>query len=360
MGFIDPSARAIVADKIEDARSTILEQYRSRLRGIGSSIAGDERSLAQAVAQGGHVLDDVVSSVRTGEVRISEASVGLALRIGGARAESSIHPIESLRASSELFEVILAAAERAAVDQPAGPQGVADGVRALHHSIMTRIRWASGAYVSFLLEQLHEAQRVERRRMARELHDRVGSPASVVSRNLELSEAYVATDPPRSREKAMIAYQASVHTLEEIRQVATDLRLETEVDNLEKALRVFIDAMDPRDVVVGLTVSGDEGWMPGAVLDEVFAVVREALRNALVHAAPSTIVAQIDIAPHEIRAQVTDDGTGFDPDSPQGDGEGIASMRERVQMIGGRLFVSSRPGAGARVEVLVPLPGTAR
>jgi signal transduction histidine kinase len=68
----------------------------------------------------------------------------------------------------------------------------------------------------------------------------------------------------------------------------------------------------------------------------------------------------VALAPHELRAWVEDDGRGFlaapAPD-PVSTGTGLASMRERAVLMGGRLTVTSVPGQGTRVELLVPLPG---
>ncbi|MDI6099268.1 histidine kinase [Actinoplanes sp. NEAU-A12] len=306
----------------------------------------------------GQVVDDVIASVRAGEVRLNKTAAKLADQIGGSRARSRVHPIESLRASSVLFDIVLdTLADDAGID---GHRTVMVATRSLHSSIMRRIQWAAGSYVSFLLEQVHEAQLEERRRLARDLHDRVGSPASVVSRNLELAQAYQAGDPMRSQAKVAAAYEASVQTLQEIRDVAADMRLEDEITNLEKSLRVFLEQMADSDVVVHLTVSGGEDWVPANVLDEVFSVVREALRNAFEHAAPTTVVSEIDIAPHEIRARISDDGRGFDTGDGRKPREGLSSMRERAGLLGGWLSVSSVPGEGTHVEVMVSLQRTLR
>jgi signal transduction histidine kinase len=109
-----------------------------------------------------------------------------------------------------------------------------------------------------------------------------------------------------------------------------------------------------------LRVSGDETWAPSAVTEEAFLIIREAVRNALRHGAPAMVLIGVAFAPHELHAWVEDDGRGFAFDDMVDDasaGAGLASMRERADLIGGRLTIASAPGRGARVELLVPLPG---
>jgi signal transduction histidine kinase len=352
-----PDARAEAATLFEARRSDIITRYRSRLHEMGSTLAADDAYLAQACAQADQVITDVAASVGSGEARLSDVGMELVWQIGTTRASTHVHPAESLQAASELFDLVVDALTGVGDAAGAGPEIMATGVRAAHRSIMTRIRWASGAYVSQLLERVHEALLGERRRISRELHDRVGGRASIVLRNLELAHAYLDRDPSRARLQLDLARDGAVQTIEAIRQVATELRLEAEVDNLEKALRAFIDAMADAGTTVRLTISGDEGWVPAVTLDEVYQVVREALRNSLSHAAASTIRTSIDIAPHEIRVAVNDDGVGFDVRSPGRTGEGITSMRDRVEVLGGRLSLVSAPGAGTRVDVMIPLRG---
>lgn len=346
-----------IADALESRRDSVLATYRSRLGTVGNALALDGGWLGQAVAQASQIIDDVAESLRSGRVQVDERSIDLAWEIGAARAQTRVPPADSLRAAMELFELVLEAVLESAVGWPEATAAVLTATRTLQRSIMTRIRWASEAYVSFLLDQVHQVQLAERRRIARELHDRVGGSASVVVRNLELTTAYADTSPMRARTKLGVAHRASVQTLDAIRGVATDLRLESKVDNLERALRAFLDAMAVGDMTVDVTVSGDEAWVPAAALDEVFLVIREAMRNAFDHAAAGTVLSHVDIAPHEIRAWVTDDGVGFDPGESvtSGRGSGLASMRERVELLGGKLSLSSVPGRGTRVEALIPL-----
>jgi len=209
----------------------------------------------------------------------------------------------------------------------------------------------------------------ERHRIARELHDRVGNGLSVAHRQLELlrDDGDKARVPAATR--AERAHRAVVESMEGLRAVIRDLRREVPFDNspasLEEALVDYLDTARAVDVTPRLRMTGDETLVPPVTREESFLIVREAIRNALDHGAPRAVLISVDIAPHELRAVVEDTGRGFDRATapPAGTmssyGGGLSSMRERAALLGGSASVSSRPGHGTRVELVVPLPGRA-
>jgi len=86
-------------------------------------------------------------------------------------------------------------------------------------------------------------------------------------------------------------------------------------------------------------------------------VLREAARNALSHANPSTVSIELRMNQGALWCCVRDDGDGFDPNQPASGrvGIGLVSMRERVALLGGSLELLSKPQRGTSVEVSVPL-----
>jgi signal transduction histidine kinase len=214
-------------------------------------------------------------------------------------------------------------------------------------------------YTSYLLNQIHEANIDERRRVARELHDRLGEGLSVALRQLDLYEIATQRSPEELAPQTMLAREALVESMRRLRAVTSDLRQER-VTGLEKALAQYLDSV-AAEAQVTLLVSGDESWASYAVLDEVFLILREGARNALEHGAPMQVLIAVNVTPHELTARVQDDGRGFvtpEPDVAAKAGTaGLASMRERAALMGGRLTVTSAPGHGTCVELYVPLMG---
>ena len=181
---------------------------------------------------------------------------------------------------------------------------------------------------------------------------------SAALRQLELHEITREKDRLTARPRVETAKEALTEAMRRLRVVTSDLRQES-VRNLEKALVQFIDSV-AADADVRLRVSGDETWAPPAVIDETYLIVQEAIRNALSHASPRMVLIGVALAPYGLQAWVDDDGCGFGPANgadPASAGTGLVSMRERADLIGGRLTIASVPGQGTHVELVVPLPG---
>lgn len=202
--------------------------------------------------------------------------------------------------------------------------------------------------------RVHEARLDERRRVARELHDRLGEVLTVGLRRLDVEEIMA---PEAAEGQSKIAREVLVEAMRRLRLVTSGLRDEP-VTTFEKALAEFLERVCA-DADVHLVVLGDETWAPAETIDEAFLIVREALRNALTHGAPRSVVVGVEVTRRELRAWVDDDGKGFacdDADYPAA-GSGLATMRERAALLGGRLAIVSKPGHGTSVELSAPLPG---
>ena len=94
--------------------------------------------------------------------------------------------------------------------------------------------------------------------------------------------------------------------------------------------------------------------------DEVYRFVAEALRNALRHAAAQRVEVEIRYDDRFFRLRVRDDGKGIGPDVPRGDGRkghyGLHGMRERAELVGGKLTIWSEVDSGAEIELIIPAP----
>jgi signal transduction histidine kinase len=86
----------------------------------------------------------------------------------------------------------------------------------------------------------------------------------------------------------------------------------------------------------------------------LFRVVQEGLQNVMKHSGSKSAFIELTGSPQEIRLSLWDHGSGFDPESAK-PGLGLVSMRERLRHVGGSISITSRPGAGTRIEVRVPL-----
>ena len=339
-------AALIGADRI-----AILASYARSLDAWPSPIVAEPSAWDQVMTSGAEILADVLASLRGGDGHPLPAA-------GPVQAESRLGPADLVRAAGAFFNVAVDFLSGYVTDDPELLPCFITAVQALNESISRRIHEATLAYTGSLLERVDQAHIDERRRIARDLHDRLGEGMSVALRQLELHEIASTQDPRTSAPRAAMAKQALAEAMRRLRQVTSGLRQDS-VRSLEKALTGYIDSADA-DAELRLRVSGDDSWAPLPVIDEAFLIIREAIRNALAHGSPRLVLIGVALAPHELLARVEDDGTGFVAGQARDlgtAGTGLASMRERAAMLGGRLGISSVPGQGTVVELLVPLPG---
>ncbi len=209
-----------------------------------------------------------------------------------------------------------------------------------------------------LLEKLITAYEDERRRIARGLHDEAGQALTALIVNLELAEqAHKPVDPQNLARLRGIAE----HTLAEVRRIIAALR-PTILDDLglAAAIRWYAKEMvEPQGLRVSMKLSGLEGRLPPHVETAVFRIVQEAITNVLKHAETRQAMVETSVGDGRIRVAVADDGRGFDvtsaPRSREGRGVGLLGMRERAEALGGTLRVSSQPGHGTRIEIVIPV-----
>jgi len=206
-----------------------------------------------------------------------------------------------------------------------------------------------------LLEKLITAQEDERRRIARELHDEAGQALTALILNLEMAEqAAERTDPAQLRRLRGIAED----TLAELRRLIYDLR-PTILDDLglAAAVRWYVkESVEPQGLDVAMTIDGTDERLPHHLETAVFRIVQEALTNILKHAQARRAEIAIHLGPSDVRVRITDDGRGFDlaaVTTRRDGGLGVIGMRERAELLGGRLQVTSGP-QGTRVEAVIP------
>jgi signal transduction histidine kinase len=217
-----------------------------------------------------------------------------------------------------------------------------------------RIREAERAELS---RRVVSAEQEERRRLSTFLHDGPVQTLSGVTMMLDaVADAISDGDPEAALRVLETARERQRSVIGSVRELSFALEPWTLRDQgFETALQAIADRFEAdHQVTVRLNVADAHALTQD---DQVvlFQIVREAMTNALKHAAPSIIDVSVHGSPKDgLEARVTDDGTGVvnDPD----DGlphHGMASMHERAAILNGRLDVDAVPGTGTTVRVLV-------
>jgi signal transduction histidine kinase len=110
------------------------------------------------------------------------------------------------------------------------------------------------------------------------------------------------------------------------------------------------------------TVHGDRRRLPLAIETTALRIGREAVLNAVNHAAPRTVEVILEYGSRSLTLRIVDDGTGITPGAMDaaaaGEHLGIAGMRDRAQRAGGKLDLASEPGRGTTVSASLPIPLT--
>src|SRR5215208_621742 len=202
----------------------------------------------------------------------------------------------------------------------------------------------------------------ERRRIGRELHDRVAHTMGVVHQSLLLYEAYRQQDPQKAQEKLELAKRMSSEAMKDTRDLSQALSLyehEEEELELEAALSEVLRDVVPPEMESKLSVVGDDDTVSVEVREQLFLVLREAVRNTVSHSGASRLSVEVRTDEERIVGVVEDDGRGFErKSSERAEAGGLAYMAERASLLGGSCAIESAPGEGTRVETSFPFNGT--
>lgn len=207
-----------------------------------------------------------------------------------------------------------------------------------------------------------KAQEEERRRLAREIHDGPAQLLNSVVLRINVCQKLFDTDPQRLYEELNQLKDLVRLSLQDVRKIIFDLRPMALDDlGLIPALRAFLKDYQARTgIEADFAVFGNERRYESAWEVAIFRLVQEALSNVYKHAGASRVWVKVDTAGgREIRASVKDDGAGFEPEkvlaSSAGTKFGLVGMRERCELLGGSMEVSSSPGQGTKLGFVFPL-----
>lgn len=203
--------------------------------------------------------------------------------------------------------------------------------------------------------ELDQVRSAERLRLARDLHDDLGSRLTHLSLLADLAgcEPRPSTqtlDTLRDGLRTAIgSLDAIVWTVDPRRDTLPDL-----AEYLAATLTTFFSAaglscaMDNPAALPPLAVPSDRRH-------HLLMSVREAAQNVLKHARATRIILHWTLTGHLFRFSLTDNGRGFDPDTPAAEGDGLRNLRERLAACGGSLDISSAPGEGTQITLSIAI-----
>jgi signal transduction histidine kinase len=271
-------------------------------------------------------------------------------------ASDRTNPGDQLRAVAQLYEVALPilAARRAGDDER---------LLATVNTVLNRVAsdLVNGVVTrgdSLAAERRGLSRQEERRRLARELHDRVGHGMALALQNLDLHRHYLSRDPLMARAKLDLAAAAIGEAMQTIQQLSSELRRSVSDRGIGHALRTYLGHHVPSTVRTLLDVPDRVEALSPEVSEELYLILREAVHNAVRHARATELRVHLRINADKVDAAVSDNGTGFDQHAATAASlGGLTSMRERAALLRGSLRLTSVLGLGTTVSVAVPLTG---
>jgi len=213
--------------------------------------------------------------------------------------------------------------------------------------------------LSAYLERVRED---ERTRIAREIHDELGSLLVALKMDVAWLARRVEDRPPLHAKCGAMSYLIET-AVENVGRIITDLRpsildhqglwaaLEWQAQEFAQNCELQCDWRI--DVEPGLPP------LPQQLANAVFRIFQELLSNVARHAQASAVRIRIEARGGCLRLEVADNGRGTPVEAfESAQAYGVLGMRERAGHHGGRLRIDSAPGQGTRVELVLPLPGT--
>jgi PAS domain S-box-containing protein len=209
--------------------------------------------------------------------------------------------------------------------------------------------------------RLMEAQDVERRHIARELHDSAGQTLTALGMQLARISADAKKNPAQLAKDVQGAEELVQHLSDEIRTTSYLLHPPLlDETGISSALSWYVQGLAERSrLSIDLKVPDNFGRLPSEMELLIFRLVQESLTNIHRHSGSKTATIRIEREESNVRVEVEDHGRGMSPKrlveiQSQGTGVGIRGMRERVRHFRGDLVIESN-GSGTKVYATLPL-----
>ncbi|TFD95965.1 histidine kinase [Jeotgalibacillus sp. R-1-5s-1] len=207
--------------------------------------------------------------------------------------------------------------------------------------------------------QIIEAQEEERKRLSREIHD---GPAQMMANVLMRSDLIERVYKEKGADQAIAEIKSLKKNvraaLSEVRRIIYDLRPMALDDlGLIPTLRKYLSSIEEYSNGTKLTFTqvGEDSRLDAKYEVSLFRLIQESVQNAIKHAEAKEVAVKVEIRRDSITAVIKDDGKGFDPTEKKQGSFGLVGMKERVELIAGKLTVNSNAGKGTTIIIQVPL-----
>lgn len=231
---------------------------------------------------------------------------------------------------------------------------LAKGLDASLNASMQALREAD-AEKRRLIGKVNTALEDERQSIALEIHDELN--ATLIAARLEAQRIADLSPQGEVRDKAHSIIKLTLGLYNSGRALVRRLRPEVlDMLGLDGAVEEMVRHYDSArsGCRFHLQAHGDFSHMEGSVAISAYRIVQEALSNIVKHARATQATVSLSLAQGELRMQIADNGSGFDPAQASA-GIGLVGMRERVYAANGRIAIETGLAAGTRINIAMPI-----
>jgi two-component system sensor histidine kinase UhpB len=219
----------------------------------------------------------------------------------------------------------------------------------------------SNQQLRLLSERAINAQEEERKRIARSLHDDTGQSLSTLIINLERLENHLPTQTSELGDRLRSIREMAADSLACLRNIIYDLRPAILDDlGLLPAIRWYARSnLEEAGIQVDLEFPEDFPALSQPLNTTLFRITQEGVNNIIRHSRAKNACIELGTQANDIFLRIKDDGRGFNlvhgGRAPDGQHWGLVGMQERIELVGGKLSISSDPDQGTTLLVTAPL-----
>jgi two-component system sensor histidine kinase DegS len=218
-----------------------------------------------------------------------------------------------------------------------------------------------GSLSNQVIIRIVEAQESERQRLARQMHDGPAQSLTNFILQAEICQRLFDRNPDRARDELDQLKVVASGTFQKVRDFIFDLRPMMLDDlGLVPTIRRYVEAYQEKtEIETQLNVLGDERRLPGHIEVMMFRSIQEIMGHARDSLGAKSMSIVLDMGPEWAKATMETDGRGFDPAQVLSDTHdenlfGLRTLKERVELVGGRLDVTSAEEGLNRFIILLP------
>lgn len=359
----DASALASRAASLDELGHGFAQQMRQLARADAAALRRIDEDQQRYVLFGSDCLPHALSALEAC-VRVGECLCGQGPAVTGTRVIPIVQAErQTLCASAGYSEIVVVPVrlhERVVGEVELFFRGDArldDEDRTLLDALAAHLAGAMEGLRAAALDR-EAAVAEERGLLARELHDSIAQSLAFQKIQVQLLRDALRRSDAAQTERVLAELDAGVReSTADLRELLVHFRTRTTTEDLVPALQITLAKFQHQSgLAAELEVEGHGLPLDPDVQVQVLHVVQEALSNVRKHARALHVSVEVERAPRW-RVRVRDDGCGFAADGPQAESQvGLRIMRERAQRIGAEVTVTSHPGLGTCVELVLPSP----